>query len=92
MNIICVPPKSLTSAQKSTLTKKGCIIIETNEPEKIRVISAETTVDTNDFFMSALFALTSRTPVNEQEQFVNELYSRLKESEQMPKEQKCKSE
>lgn len=80
--ILCIPPNTLSSQQKSALSKKGNIIIETNEPDKIRVINPETSVETNDLFMAALFSLKSSTPINQQEKFINELYRRLKEGEE----------
>lgn len=75
--IICIPPKTLSLPQKNKLEKKGVIIIECENPEKVKVINPEVTIDTNDYFLAALHALTSSHPVSKQEHFVNELYKRL---------------
>ena len=79
--ILCVPPNSLTSSQKGTLTKKGYIVIETDNPDKVRVIAPEKVVATDDYYMAALHSLCVKCPVNQQQEFVNELYKRLKSKE-----------
>lgn len=80
--IISVPKKVLTPGQKTQLVKKGYVVIECDEPEKIRVLNPETNIDTNDYLMAALYALKESCPVYKQQYFVNELFKRLKEKEE----------
>lgn len=79
--ILVVPKNTITPAQKGLITKKGFILIECDEPEKVRIITPEVNVDANDYFMSTLKALTCGNPTYKQEHFVNELYKRLKAKE-----------
>lgn len=79
--IVAVPKNTLTPQQKSAMTKRGMIVIECDDPDKIRVISPETSFEANDHVMSALYALTTTNPTYRTEMFVNELYRRLKENE-----------
>lgn len=82
MNILCVPPKTLSAQQKGALSKRGIVIIETDNPEKIRLINPEVeNIDSSDWFMAALHALQAVTPMSKQELFCNNLYKRLKEKE-----------
>lgn len=83
--IICTPKDTLSEKQKEAVAAKGLILIECDDPEKIRVINIETAYDANDFFMAALFGLTVMSPVNARDQFVNNLYKRLKEKEPVEK-------
>lgn len=85
--IICVPKQTLSAQQKAAITKKGYIVIECDDPEKIRVINAEQNMDTSDWFMAALYATTTGIPVSKSEHFVAELYKRLKKKEELPKEE-----
>jgi len=62
MSIIAVPPKTLTADQKSKLTKKGYVVIEIDDPDKVRIIVAEQPIATNDLLMSALH-LVSTYPI-----------------------------
>lgn len=79
--IVAVPKGVLTAQSKSALTKKGYIVIECDDPDKIRVINPEQHMDTSDWFMSALFALKESSATSRQERFVNNLYERLKKKE-----------
>lgn len=82
--IICVPPKSLTPVQKQVLQKNGAIVIETDNPESVRVINPELPVDTNDYFMSALQAIVENSSDIVAKCFVKNLYQRLKDKSVMP--------
>lgn len=77
--IICLPKNTLSKQQKAAITKRGHIVIECDEPEKVRVISPE--YDVNEFFMAALSACTTSVPSGRAEIFVNELYRRLQKKE-----------
>lgn len=79
--IIVVPRETLTPQQKGAITKKGLIIIECDDPDKVRILNPETTMDNSDWFMSALKSLTTSTPISRAEHFVNNLHARLKASE-----------
>lgn len=83
--IISVPKNTLTADQKRALTKKGHIVIECDDPEKVKVINTEVSIDTNEFFMSALYAMKRNNPTSASEYFVNELYSRLNIKEEPAK-------
>ncbi len=75
--IVAVPKQILSVKQKNLLTKKGYVVIECDEPEKIRIINPEVTIDTNAFMMAALKGCTVNMAVGKTEIFVNELYERL---------------
>lgn len=75
--IVAVPKKVLTVQQKNLLTKKGYVVIECDDPEKIRIINPENNMDTSDWFLSALAALRSSIPVGKSEVFIDNLYQRL---------------
>lgn len=76
--IITAPKGLLSSIKKEELKKAGYVLIECSDPSVIRVVTTEISVDTNDLFMASLFACTTNTPTNKAENFVNELYRRLK--------------
>ena len=75
--IVATPKNILSAKQKELLTKKGYVVIECDDPSKIRVITPETVMDANDLFLSALKGLRSNCPTSKQEIFVEELYNRL---------------
>lgn len=77
MNILCVPPKTLNATQKKAMEKKGLVIIETNNPDKVKIVNTETPIEVNDYFLSALFAMTLKYPSTKADHFVNNLYERL---------------
>lgn len=79
--IVAIPKGTLNAKQKELLTKKGFVVIECDDPEKIRVINPESTVGVNDMVLSALKALTASHPTSRQEHFVNELYKQLTDRE-----------
>lgn len=79
--ILVIPPNLLTKSEKIGIKKKGYIIIETEEPEKIKVLNPETIIEPNDWLMAALRALNVANPLDKCERFVNELYERLKKNE-----------
>lgn len=81
--ILAVPKNAITPKQKELLTKKGYVVIECDNPESIRVINPEQSMDTSDWFMAALKACTCRESIvsTNADKFVNELYSRLKSKE-----------
>lgn len=81
--LIVVPKKLLTAPQLKKLESKGHVVIECDEPEKVKYINIETPIETNDFFMSALFAMTCVNAITRQEHFVNSLYNRLKAKEKL---------
>lgn len=77
MNILVVPPKTISSQQKASFTKKGIIVIESDNPDKVRLLNPEVNIDTNDFFMAALKALEIDYLDTTAKTFVRELYKRL---------------
>ena len=79
--IVSVPKNTLTDEQKLKLDEKGYVVIECDEPEKIRILNPEKTFDANDFFMAALEAIQKVSPTTYQEHFVNNLFKRLKKIE-----------
>ncbi len=84
MKVLAMPKGMLSAAQKKAATDKGLFIIECEDPDKIRIIDTETMIDVNDLFMAALHGLTVNTPTSKAENFVNNLYKRLKEKETKP--------
>ena len=76
--IIAVTKNTLQLENKKALTKEGYIIIECDDPTKIRVINSEQNMDTNDWFMAALYACTTKTPTTKAEYFVNTFPEKLK--------------
>lgn len=82
-NIIVVPPNILTAQQKKTISAKGYLLIETDDPDKVRVISPTSSVEANDLTMAALHALANSS-LAEHKIFVTNLYSRLKKAEDQP--------
>lgn len=89
--IVAIPPKTLSNAQKAALAKKGYVVIEIDDPEKIRVISAEAPVQTNDYFMAGLKALATTAYDSPKAEFIKELYNRLSEAEKQALEEKSNS-
>lgn len=79
--IIVVPNNTLTDSQKDKLAEKNYVVLECDDPDKIRVINPESLFEVNDFFMAALNALTVGTATSKTEYFVNNLYKRLKAKE-----------
>lgn len=77
--IIVTPTGTLTQKQKTALEKKGLLVVECDDPDKVRVINAEQHMDTSDWFMAALFAVKSDP--YQSRQFTTELYNRLKAKE-----------
>lgn len=77
--ILAVPKNILSNSKKAEIKKKGYVIIECDDPDKIRIINTEVVIDTNDYFIAALYGLTTSIPVNKTEHFVNNLYKRLTE-------------
>lgn len=80
-SIIIVPKNSLSREMKSKINKNGHLIIECDDPDKVRVISPEVSIVSNEFFMAALGALVSDHPTNRHEKFINNLYTRLSAAE-----------
>lgn len=78
--IIAVPPKTLNADQKGKLAKKGYVVIEIDDPEKVKVINIESPIATNDMMMAMLHALAN-TISEESRTFVRELNRRLKAQE-----------
>lgn len=87
MKILVLPPKTkaLTSSQKGILTRNGVIVIESHDPEKVRLLTGESDFDGSDWFMAALNALRASHPTDKQEIFVESLYKRLLSKEQEDK-------
>jgi hypothetical protein len=79
--IIVVPKGTLSVQQKGAITKKGAMVIECDDPDKVRVINPETSIDNSDWFMASLYALTCNTPTSKSDHFINQLYKRLKNKE-----------
>lgn len=79
--IIAVPPKTLNADQKCKLTKKGYVVIEIEDPDKVRIVVAEQPIATNDLLMATLHALAGSSSDTNARRFTDELYKRLKESE-----------
>jgi len=81
MEILVTPVKALNISQKTKLERAGYIVIESDEPDKIKIVPRETNFETTDLLMAALFGLTTKTPVGRQEHFVNNLYERLSKNQ-----------
>ena len=79
--VIAVPKNTLSAANKAALSKKGYVVIECEEPEKIRVINPEVSFETSDWFMAALESISKNSPSTYQEHFVTNLCKRLKAKE-----------
>lgn len=77
--IITMPPGTVSPEEKKAITKRGLIVIETDEPEKVKLIDfpVHNSFKADAYFMSALKALTTSTPTSKQEHFINTLYERL---------------
>ena len=70
----------LTAPQKTKLSKDGYTVIECNDPDKVRILAPESTIDANALLLAALKGLYANTPVGKTEIFVNSLYDRLNKS------------
>lgn len=79
--IVAVPPNTLTQPQKALLNKKGYVVIETAEPEKIKIITPDAPINANDYLMAALHALSKDNSMNGNTLFIKELYRRLSDNE-----------
>lgn len=84
--IIAVPPKTLSAKDKERLTKKGYVVIEIDDPDKVRVINTELPIEAHDYYMAALHAMATHNDDFINRSFVKELYRRLKivESDSIP--------
>lgn len=78
--IVVVPPQSLSPENKDKLVEKGYVIIETDDPERVRVINPETVIATSDTMMAMLHALNG-SGMDVCQTFVRDLYKRLKAAE-----------
>lgn len=75
--ILAVPPQTLTEDQRTLLIEKGYVIIETDDPSKVRVIDPESAAPMNEYFMSALEALSKSGTDSVKSDFVKALFKRL---------------
>lgn len=76
--IIIVHPKELSDVDKKKLEDKGNIVIETESPESIRIVTDFSEVEANAFTLSALEALSDVTSSdNNSKRFVVCLFKRL---------------
>lgn len=78
IQILATPKGTIQPHVKAQLTKKGVILIETDEPEKVRLINAEVQTPNDDFFLAALKGLAESISDIPAKTFVKELYERLK--------------
>lgn len=78
--IVAAPPNTITAKQKELLNKKGYVVIECEDPDKIRVIIPQVPVEANDYYMAALYALKQNDSSSANAYFIKELYRRLSES------------
>lgn len=79
--IVVVPKGCLRPTQIEDLNNKGYSVIECDEPEKVKIILPEPVVNTNDYFMSALKAISEDNMSGPKEKFVRELFGRLSKKE-----------
>ncbi len=77
MNIIVLPKNAITATKRKQIEKKGIVVIECDEPDKVKIISPEYVADRSDLFLSALTALDTTFPASKSEIFVHELKARL---------------
>lgn len=75
--IVVTQKGTLTPKNRELLNEKGYIVIECDNPDKVKIINPEMRLETNDLLMSALHAMRSSNPTCKQEYFVNDLYNRL---------------
>lgn len=76
IQILVTPKGTLNAAMKAKLLAKDCINIESDEPEKIKLL--QPSIENSDFFISALKGLASEyTSDGASKKFVKELYDRL---------------
>ena len=71
---------------KSTMTllsKKGVIVIQCKDPDKVKLLSGSIDIESNDLFMSALLALAETSSDMASKRFVVELNKRLKTAEEL---------
>jgi hypothetical protein len=79
MKIIVTTPKAISDKDKNKLSKAGYIVIETEDPSKIKTLNEFDYIDGNTLLMSMLEGL--RQNLTGKEAFFNELYKRVKAEE-----------
>lgn len=74
-DIIIAPKNAVTPDVRKQIEKKGYILIETDEPEKVKMLAASNFTDTNDLLLSALEAMEASSTA--QSRFASVLFKRL---------------
>lgn len=78
--IIITQPQKISQKDKGLLIKNGCLVIEVDDPTKVRVLSAETehmNISANNLTMAALEAIASSSWADTHTAFVRNLKNRL---------------
>lgn len=82
--IIVAAKGSLTEEQKAKLEEKDLIVIETNDPSSVKILSAIDSMTGDALFMSALEAVVDASSMTVPATFARNLLNRLKEKSKKP--------
>lgn len=86
--IIIVQPKSISAIDKQKLSKSGTIVIEHQDPDKVRVITPMEGAEVNDMCLSALEALAIHSCDTPSKNFVRMFVEKMKADRAIPEELK----
>jgi hypothetical protein len=76
-NILIVPPGTIDKRQKLRLQTQGVTTIEIEDPSKVRLLTPELEIPSNDFTIALLEGILSGG-LSSQATFVKDLLDRLK--------------
>lgn len=83
--ILIVEPKQISSKDKAKLAKAEILVIEADNPDKVRMLNIDENIDANSYLMSALHAIAKDNGIYNYpaKKFVCELNRRLVEKEKI---------
>lgn len=80
--ILITEPKQISAVDKNRLSKNGILVIEADNPDKVKFINVDENVNADSYLMAALFSLSQEsTDSATSKRFVKELNRRLLEKE-----------